>query len=251
MSSIGPVDRKVDAIRGAAPRAAILLDFDGTLSPIVGRPELARIEHGMREVLGELVSAFELVAVVTGRPSSAVEPLIEVDGIRVEGLYGLAARASEVPDVVAEGVARVGATLPGSFVEPKGATIALHVRGTRDPDAAGAQALRALAPLAEAADMRIIGGKRVLELVPRDAPLKDAAVRRLLSSVEVDAAMYAGDDAADLDAFAALDAATATGVKVAVRGPETPAAVLDAADVVVEGPRGMRDLLRAVIPERG
>jgi trehalose 6-phosphate phosphatase len=247
MPTIDPVARRLDVIRGAAPRAAILLDLDGTLSSIADRPELARIAPGMREVLAGLVSAFELVAVVSGRPADAAEALIGVEGVRIEGSYGLA-DATVVPDEVCGAVAEVGAGLPGSFVEPKGPTIALHVRGTADPDAAEARASRALASLAEAAAMRLIVGKRVLELVPRDAPLKDAAVRRLLSSVEVDAAMVAGDDAADLDAFAALDATGLPGVKVGVRGPEKPAAVLRAADVVVEGPLGMRELLRSLIP---
>jgi trehalose 6-phosphate phosphatase len=58
--------------------------------------------------------------------------------------------------------------------------------------------------------------------------------------------LYAGDDHADLDAFAALDTLARRGidtVKVAVRGPETPTALVNAADVVTEGPNGLVALL--------
>ncbi len=120
--------------------------------------------------------------------------------------------------------------------------------GARDPDAAEIFAARALGPIASASGMRLLTGKRVVELVPVDAPLKDRAVRRLIDATGAEAALYAGDDAADLDAFAALDEAPVDAVKVAVRGPETPLPVVTAADVVVDGPEGMAELLRDLIP---
>jgi trehalose 6-phosphate phosphatase len=242
--------RALAALRHDPRRAAILLDFDGTLSAIADRPDLARIAPGVRDALARLVPAYALVAVVSGRPAAEVGPLVGVEGVRIEGLYGMDGRpgATAVPgDVVAE-IERVAVALPGSVVERKGATVALHVRGTADPDAAEASAAAALGPLASAAGMRLLTGKRVLELVPNDASLKDRAVRRLIDASGAAAALYAGDDAADLDAFTALDDARVDAVKVAVRGPETPASVVAAADVVVDGPDGMADLLNDLIP---
>jgi trehalose 6-phosphate phosphatase len=92
----------------------------------------------------------------------------------------------------------------------------------------------------------VIEGKRVLELVPAGRPLKEGAVERVVSEAKLDGVLYAGDDVADLRAFAALDRAAVDGiatVKVAVRGPESPRALLDAADVVVDGPAGLVVLL--------
>jgi trehalose 6-phosphate phosphatase len=71
-------------------------------------------------------------------------------------------------------------------------------------------------------------------------------VERLVARDGLDAVLYAGDDHADLDAFAALDRLEGGGtltVKVAVRGPETPGALTAGADVVVDGPAGLVGLL--------
>jgi trehalose 6-phosphate phosphatase len=91
----------------------------------------------------------------------------------------------------------------------------------------------------------------VVEFVPPDRPLKGGAVERLVGEHELEAVLYAGDDHADLDAFAALDRLSASEdvratVRVAVRGPETPPAMVEAADVVVDGPEGLVDLLRTL-----
>ncbi len=87
----------------------------------------------------------------------------------------------------------------------------------------------------------------VLELVPADRPRKGGAVERLVGEYGLAAVLFAGDDVADLDAFDALDRSAARGclaVKVAVGGSETPRDLLDGADLVVDGPEGLIDLLR-------
>jgi trehalose 6-phosphate phosphatase len=79
--------------------------------------------------------------------------------------------------------------------------------------------------------------------------MKGGVVERIAGGSELQAVLYAGDDVADLDAFDAVDRLAAKGlatVKVAVRGDETPAGLLDAADVVVEGPAGLVALLRGL-----
>ena len=87
--------------------------------------------------------------------------------------------------------------------------------------------------------------------MPPDRPLKGGAVERLAHERGLKVLLYAGDDHADLDAFDALDRLIAAGdvraaVRVAVRGPETPPALLDAADVVAEGPAELVELLRTL-----
>jgi trehalose 6-phosphate phosphatase len=77
--------------------------------------------------------------------------------------------------------------------------------------------------------------------------MKGEAVERLAGEHALEAVLYAGDDHADLDAFEAVDRLGmrgAVGVKVAVRGAETPDALVRAADLSVDGPSGLVDLLR-------
>ena len=89
----------------------------------------------------------------------------------------------------------------------------------------------------------------VVELVPAGRPLKEGAVERIVADEHLDAVLYAGDDVADIGAFEALDRLAEKGVrtvKVAVHGRETPVALSDAADVVVDGPAGLVTLLRGI-----
>jgi trehalose 6-phosphate phosphatase len=86
----------------------------------------------------------------------------------------------------------------------------------------------------------------VVELVPAGRPRKGGAVERLVGENHLSAALFAGDDMADLEAFRTLDSLAEKGLlalKVAVRGEETPQQLLDEATVVVEGPKGLVELL--------
>jgi trehalose 6-phosphate phosphatase len=83
----------------------------------------------------------------------------------------------------------------------------------------------------------------VLELLPPLQANKGTAVRRLLAERGLERALYAGDDTTDLDGFRALDSIE-LGVRVAVASPEGPRELQEAADLVVEDPAGLRELLR-------
>ena len=239
----------IDALREHAARAGILLDFDGSLAPIVARPELAAPAPGAREVLAGLVRAYAVVAVVTGRRAEEVAELLSVPGVRYEGLYGLEVAAPDLLVALLPPVERAAASVPEAWVEDKGASIAVHYRQAPDPVAARAALRSALEPVAADAGMTIVDGKMVLEVVPSDRPLKGGVVERIVGGAELTAVLYAGDDVADLEAFAALDRLAEGGlttVKVAVRGEETPPALVHAADRVVEGPDGLVTLLRSL-----
>jgi trehalose 6-phosphate phosphatase len=137
----------------------------------------------------------------------------------------------------------------GARVEPKGGSVAVHYRAADDASAARDALTEGLAPIAEAEGLELLAGKMVLELVPAGRPLKDGAVERIVEDEALDAVLYAGDDLADIQAFEALDRLARRGlqtVKVAVHGRETPTALTDAADVVVDGPAGLVTLLRGL-----
>jgi trehalose 6-phosphate phosphatase len=225
----------------------VLLDFDGSLAPIAPRPELVVPEPGARDALAALVVRYAVVAVVTGRRAEEVATLLSVPGLRYEGLYGLQGVAPELLLAVLPQVESAAAAVPEAWVEDKGVSVAVHYRSAPDPLHARVALLAALEPVAADAGMALVEGKRVLELVPADRPMKGGAVERIAGESALEGVLYAGDDVADMDAFGAVDLLAArglAGVKVAVRGAETPAALTAAADLVVEGPRGLVTLLR-------
>jgi trehalose 6-phosphate phosphatase len=242
-----PGTEQLTAFKRAEGRRGILVDFDGTLSPIVARPELAQIREGAPAALADLAQNYAAVVVISGRTRGELQELVDVPGVRLAGLYGLDA-PSALSQEVLDAVRSAAAEVPGARVEPKGGTVAVHYRGSHHPDEAEVRLGELLAPIARDADMDVIGGKRVLELVPAGRPLKDGAVARLVEREKLDAVLYAGDDFADILAFEALDRLAerdgVTTVKVAVRGPEAPAALIAGADVVVNGPAELVQLLR-------
>jgi trehalose 6-phosphate phosphatase len=230
-----------------AEEAGILLDFDGSLSAIVARPEDARPVEGAREVLAALVVRYRVVAVISGRPSEELAALLDVPGLQYFGLYGLEEAAPELVAVVAPRVEAAAAAVPEAWVEDKGASMAVHYRQAPDPAGARAQLIAALGGVASSAGLELVEGKMVVELVPAGRPRKGGAVERIVGENDLSAALVAGDDVADVEAFHALDSLAEQGllaVKVAVRGEDTPRELLEAAAVVVDGPTGLVELLR-------
>ena len=245
----------LDSIRERADRAGVFVDFDGTLSEIAPTPEAAVAVPGAPEALAALARRFAVVAVVSGRPVAEVRAKLGApDGVRWFGLYGLdeegGAGGGTGPDVPGTPslLPMLGATvedLDGIRLEPKGPTVAVHYRDARDPEAVRSQLLARLEVIAADADLRLIEGKRVVELAPRDAPSKGDVIRRQGRGLE--ALLYAGDDLADLAAFGAVDeavAAGAEGLKIAVRSRDAPRELVGVADLVIEGPSELVALFR-------
>ena len=233
----------LDAVRARLAGAAILLDFDGTLAPIVPEPEDARPWPGIAEVLSDLVQRARLVAVISGRPEAFIRSVLDVRTLEVIGLYGLKGASPLDPAIKAE-VTRLAATEEGARVEDKVVSMSVHVRGAPDPDAAAARLRDPMFEIATRFGLAAFEGKRVLELAPPGAR-KGGVVRQLLARAEPEAALYAGDDLEDREAFDALDALDAA-CRIAVVGVETPEALRGAADVLVEGPPGLLEALRSL-----
>lgn len=224
-----------------------MLDFDGSLAAIAARPEDARPVEGAREALAALIGRYRVVAILTGRRSEEVAGLVDVPGLRYYGLYGMEEAAPELLTAVASLAEAAAAAVPGAWVEDKRASIAVHYRQATDPAGARVALVRSLREVASSAGLEVVQGKMVVELVPAGRPRKGGAVERVVGEHALRAALFAGDDEADLDAFVALDRLESNGllaVKVAVRGDETPPSLLESADVVVEGPEGLVELLR-------
>jgi trehalose 6-phosphate phosphatase len=240
-------DEVVAELARRPARSGVLLDVDGTLAPIVARPELARVLPETLAALGRLAGRLAVVAVISGRRSEEVRELVPIEGVQAVGTHGLESEPAMPPDVL-RAIQEV-ATSVGAWVEAKGAAAAVHFRGIDDPAAAAAAAEQGLAEVAAENDLELLGGKRILELAPAGRPRKGGAVARIARERALEAVVFAGDDVGDLDAFEALRRLREDGVwtcGVASVGPETTPAVAEAADLSVEGPDGVASLLSAI-----
>ena len=220
-------------------RAAILLDVDGTLAPIVQRPELAEVPAETRAELERLARRYALVACISGRPGADVARLVDTPGLVYVGEHGF-----ELEPEAQAWAGRLHEFAEGVDwpLERKPLTASFHFREADDP----AAALAFLEDVAERA--RETGlvprfGRMVLELRPPVAADKGTAVRHLLEARDLRRALYAGDDATDMDAMREL-AELEVGIRVAVESPEAPIGLADVADLVVDGPGELLELLR-------
>jgi trehalose 6-phosphate phosphatase len=235
------VDDALARLRSDPARAAVLLDVDGTLAPIVARPELAVVPEDTRAEVARLAARYALVACVSGRTGADAARLVGVDGVVYVGVHGL----ELAPEAETWRPAlRPFAATEWPWLEDKGLTVALHWREADDEDAA-VEVLRAVAARAEAAGLEARWGRKVLELRPPVAADKGTAVRALLAARGLRRGLYAGDDTTDLDAFRGLNGLEVA-VRVAVASPEGPPELPAAADVVVASPAELVDLLRTL-----
>jgi trehalose-phosphatase len=201
-------------IRDAEHRL-LLLDFDGTLVRLRRHPDDVRFSTRGRKILQRLAGHANLtIAVVSGRELEKIQSLVGVEGIRYVGLHG-AERAGEttVPSIAARQMveaalktAQTGlAGLRGIEIEDKRLSFAVHYRGARSP--AIETASRVVADIAAASNdkLRILCGKKVWELLPREFPGKGFAVLELFARLpEKKIAIYFGDDETDEEAFSVL-----------------------------------------------
>jgi trehalose 6-phosphate phosphatase len=256
-------------LRSNPARAAILLDIDGTLSPIVEHAAEAHVPERIRQLLIAIARRYGVVACVSGRRASEARAMVSIGTISYLGSHGaelLRAGWTEavLDPMVADWVRRMhefGAQADGSDLrrlrvrlEDKGAIVAFHWRGAPDEQAARA-ALAAIAERAQAAGLRTHWGRKVLEVRPPVRIDKGAGITAFLEDAEVDVALYVGDDATDLDAFRALTQLAREGrlrraIRIGVASEEGPAAIAEEADLVVAGTAGVQELLTMLLTER-
>jgi trehalose 6-phosphate phosphatase len=253
-------------LRADPRRSAVLLDIDGTLAPIVRHPEDAHVPENTRTLLIEVAKRYGLVACVSGRTASDARRVVSIGSIAYVGNHGgellrAGAKQAEIEPEFGHWTRRVqefAAKVPLRELQPlrirvedKGTIVAWHWRGAPDEEAAR-ERVDGIAADAEAAGLEPHWGRKVLEVRPPVKIDKGAAVQRLLRDADLDAALYAGDDVTDLDAFRALEQLAESGrlkaaVRVGVRSDEGPAEIAREADVVVDGGAGVRDLLAALL----
>ena len=259
---------RYDALLAVAAQTVVGLDFDGTLSPIVDDPARAFVHPDGPRVLTELAGRVGAVVVVTGRPARQVVELGRLDAVAdglapgarlaVLGQYGNERwdahtrefRSPEPPPGLEAFRAELPALLDGAgaadaFVEEKGLAVAVHTRRLADPRQAFVRLEEVLADAAERHGLTLEPGRQVLEVRAGEVN-KGIALGDALDEHHAGGVLFAGDDLGDLEAFEAVrrrrdgDGLPAL---LVCSGSEEQEALTRLADVVVDGPAGVLDLL--------
>ena len=197
---------------------AVFLDYDGTLTPIVARPELAVLAEEMRETVRSLAELCP-VAIVSGRDRLEVQHLVQIKSLIYAGSHGFdiagpeSIRFERGSDFLAsldqaeQELLKTLSGLDGARVERKKFSIAVHFRGVRQLDEERLEPI-VDAILAGHPDLRKGLGKKVFELQPSIDWHKGKAVLWLLEALGLNAddvlPVYIGDDVTDEDAFRSL-----------------------------------------------
>ena len=265
IAEIGRVERVIAPLREDPGRSAVLTDIDGTIAPIVLDPTAAAVPDRTRELLRELAKRYALVGCLSGRRAADARRVVGVDELAYSGNHGfelllpgesevrpnpsLDGHEADAPRFV-ESLDRSELDRVGIRIEDKGAIVALHWRGVPDEGAAESLA-HEIASEAEWQGLVPHHGRKVLEIRPNVPINKGIAVAALIPFRPVEAALYAGDDRTDVDAFMALrtleqDGELEASVCVGVASEESPAEVSREADLVVEGPEGFVGVLEAL-----
>ncbi len=236
---------EVKARVASADRLLVFLDFDGTLAPIVDRPERARLDAATREALMSLVLAGNIqVVILSGRSYVDLRARVGIDSLIYGADHGLEIHGPGINFVDARALAvqqdlqtflesHVGPNLgefPGARLEAKALTASIHFRLCAESDVPELRAFltEALRPFAGRLDLA--EGKKVFEILPRTSWNKGAAAQWILMRPENYTALVLcfGDDRTDEDVFRALpDAITVkigrdapTAAKYRLDGPE-------------------------------
>jgi trehalose 6-phosphate phosphatase len=238
--------------------ALIALDYDGTLAPIVDRPEVAVAHPDAAAVLRALAAKGARVVILTGRPAADAVRLggfADVAGLAVLGHYGLerwSAGRLDTPDehagvrvARAAGAGIVARAPAGVVLEDKGHSVAFHTRGAADPGAVLAEIRPQVDDLAHDSGLELAPGRFVLELRPPGMD-KGTTLRRLVADTAARAVMFVGDDLGDLAAVSELRSLDVAGLVVCSDSAESPPSLRREADVVVDGPDGVITFLAGV-----
>ena len=256
---LGPVataatlDEYLEPLRADPRHSAVLLDVDGVLAPIVRHAEDAHVPEPTRVPLIAVAKRYGLVACVSGRRATTARRIVSLGSITYVGNHGaevLRGGATEVeldPEVAAWS-RRIDEWARKAWndelhrlrvrAEDKDVIRAYHWRGAPDETAAE-EAVREVARSAAGDGLGVHWGRKV------------RGVEHLLEGTDITTAVYVGDDNTDLDAFEALrrlaaDGRLQTAICVGVRSDETPDELEAQADVLVDGPVGVRTLLSAL-----
>jgi len=200
-------------------RPAVFLDYDGTLTPIVSRPDRALLMDSTRAILRTLAAKMP-VAILSGRDLNDVRKRVDIDRIVYAGSHGFdiagprGVRRQEATeflpalDFAEKELREKLAGIAGALIERKRFSIAAHYRNVNESDVSKVE--QCVNEVAERhRELRKMDGKKVYEMLPGVDWDKGKAVLWLLKTLGLERAkgrpIYIGDDRTDEDAFSALE----------------------------------------------
>ena len=210
-------DRLAQDLAGRPP--AVFLDYDGTLTPIVNRPEDAVISESMREAVRGLAARCP-VCVVSGRDRPVVQKLMGVDDLIVAGSHGFDIWSPaggeirreegedfrELLEVVEARLREELGPIEGALIEPKKSSVAAHYRLVPEGERSRVDQVVEEILANHPDELKVTPGKMVYEIQPNIDWDKGKAVLYLLGALDLDyvVPLYLGDDITDEHAFEAL-----------------------------------------------
>ncbi|HEY6493525.1 MAG TPA: trehalose-phosphatase [Trebonia sp.] len=238
----------IEALAGKPSASGLVLDFDGTLAPIVDDPATSALPEPVAASLRVLTGALGLVAVISGRPVRFLEERVRIPGIPLLGSYGMEQSwdgerqidpdAKDWLNQVRAASQRLNAEFAGDRgirLEEKSVSVAVHWRQATDQAAAAARVREVAGRVAAETGLRLEPGKLVEELRPPVAMDKGSAIARLMSAREnLTLFAYAGDDLGDIPALRAVHEAGGYAL-VIDHGQETDPRLLELADETFAG----------------
>lgn len=240
---------------GPEPRL-VATDLDGTLAPIVDRPQDARVPPATLAVLDRLATVVS-VAVITGRDLNTARRMVPCEGVIVVGSHGLEASFESrlLPEVdrfalaaaLEEAEQRVLDAAPTIYlnIERKAISTAFHFRTAPELEPV---VRKALTPLPKG--LRLREGRMVLEVLPDARGGKDVALLALEDHLKARSLLVMGDDLTDVAMFRAARSLRERGCVVSIAGvsggPETPTEIGELADTVLHSPEEVLEALQYV-----
>lgn len=227
----------------AARHVLLLSDYDGTLTPIVDRPELAHIPKETQRLLQALTQQPGVtVGIISGRALSDLKERVGIRGIVYAGNHGLEIEGPGVRFIepLAEEIRPVlrlihrlltqalGA-FKGVLVEDKGLTLSVHYRLLEGDRGEGVRGVveRAVAEVPSPSKVRITSGKKVYEVRPAVAWDKGKAVALLLERYQRGKGqvlpLFLGDDLTDEDGFKVVEQRSGISIYVGEEGGHSAA----------------------------
>ena len=218
LDDFNAIEEFKERVKGAT--LSLFLDYDGTLAPIVGRPEKAYLSYSMKDVLRRLQKRYPL-AIISGRGLDDLMDRVAINGVVYAGNHGFEIESDDFSYRVEEAqgfrenLPAIATVLDGCLkgfkgviVENKGLTLSVHYRlvDTREVPRVIEAVHGALASFKEEGSVRITEGKKVIEVRPPVKWGKGKAVTWILARGGFGDTLpiYIGDDETDRDAFRAL-----------------------------------------------
>jgi len=246
----------------------LAFDIDGTLSPIAATPDAARLYPGVAALLEE-ARAFAHIAIMTGRAIESGAAMVNVENITYVGTHGVEwceglptnheiqinplarpylAQSAELLNLAEESLAGQ----PGIFIERKRLGGSIHYRLAPQPELARELILATLRDPAADLNFHLSEGKRVIDIKPMLTLNKGTELRSFVQRFQLAGILFAGDDRTDLDAVLEIKRLRQEGLQataIVVQAADTLPALLEQADLVVQGVEGMAQLLNQIVEQ--